>query len=130
MAKRVKRGVKKVNPKRGGHRFPDGVNEPLRTFVRELPCAIHGLNHPSAGLAHLCWGEVVCAHIKTRGSGAPDDDNVVPLCLKAHVLQEGNTARFEASYGIRLKPIARRITARFYREYPRQQSGRDQAGTA
>lgn len=118
-AKQVKRGVKKVSK---GHRFPDLVNEPLRKFVRGLPCVLTGLTD-GAGIVHKCRypmgiGTSYVAHLKTRGSGGGDDDNVFPACWWAHWKQEGNTKRFEAEWGIKLAAICRKVTAKFYKEYP------------
>src|SRR3990167_9811134 len=49
MAKQRSRGVKKVNAKRGGHRFPDGVIPELRDFTHHEPCIIAGFP------GHHCW---------------------------------------------------------------------------
>lgn len=119
-AKAVKRGVKKVSK---GARFPHLVNEPLRKYVRGLPCVIAGLTDGN-GYAHKCAmmdGRplIVVAHLKTRGAGGADDENCFPACAWAHFSQEGRTKEFEARWGIKLAAICRRVTARFYREYPR-----------
>lgn len=106
--------VKKVNAERGGHRFPEHVNQPLRDFVRTLPCILTGLVS-SEGHAHRCYGDIMVCHLKTRGSGAPDDENVFPGCLTAHTAQEGRTKQFEMTWPVRVKGVCRRVTATFYK---------------
>jgi hypothetical protein len=107
-------GVKKINAKRHGHRFPKNVNQPLRVSVAGLPCILDGAVDRD-GIRHVChWGGVMVCHYKTRGSGGPDDDNVFPGCLWVHNEQEGRTKEFEYGWQIRLKAFCRKVTAAFY----------------
>lgn len=110
--------VKERNAKRGGHRLPNNVNEPLRVYVRGLPCILSGLVDRN-GLVHECTGRVVCCHSPTRGSGTPDDNHVFPGCDGiggAHAQQEGRTKEFEYRWRLRLRPLMRRITSAFHRQ--------------
>ena len=121
-AKAVKRGVKKVNKKRGGHRFPGGVIAELREYVRHQPCVIAGLG------MHFCfydwkWDSEGArfrgsdpAHIVPEARGEGDWERLVPLCRTAHREQEGRTPQFEAKYGVSLKRLAKATTARWLRE--------------
>lgn len=119
--------VVKVNKERGGHRAPENVNEPLRAFVRTLPCILAGLVNAD-GIAHRCSGPVVCCHGVTWAHSLTDENNVFPGCGGiggAHAQQEGRTKEFEMHWPVRVKPVCRRVTARFYREYPKaSKSGR------
>lgn len=118
--------VVKLNKERKGHRIPANVNEPLRAFVRSLDCILKGLVNAD-GLPHRCAGPVVCCHLKTQGSGAADDNNVWPGCSGiggAHAQQEGRTKQFEMFWPVRLKAICKRVTAKFYREYPKQKAAK------
>lgn len=108
------KGVKKINAKRGGHRFPDNVCEPLRVFLRGLPCILVGRVNRD-GEPHKCNGPVVVCHLKTRGSGGPDLENTFPGCQwGAHQEQEGSTREFQYHWTLRLKIECRRYTSLFY----------------
>jgi len=111
--------VKAYNAKRGGHRHPDIVNEPLRDFTRGMQCALTGLIDGNTGLVHVCRGPVQCCHRITQGSGkASDENNTWPGCDLAHRQQEGKTQAFERRYGINLSGICRRVTNLFYKLFP------------
>ncbi len=110
--------VRKVNRSRGGHRFPNVVCEPLREFVRGLPCLLAGQRDRN-GIRHVCRGPVACCHLKARGAAGPDFDNVFPGCQwGAHQDQEGHTREFEWTWRVHLKPICRKVTSLFLRAYP------------
>ena len=115
-------GVKKINAHRAGHRFPKSVNEPLRAFTRTFPCVIADRLSRVTGVVHRCRTDVVCCHHKTQGSGGPDENNTFPGCWDAHRMQEGRSKEFEWEFDVRLKPVCRRITTAFWREYPQLRS--------
>lgn len=106
--------LKPVNPKTGGHRFAANVNEGLRGYVRTLPCLLAGRQSAQSEKPHQCVGVTECCHLKTRGSGAPDDNNVWPGCRLAHLGQEGKTKDFEWYWQINLKAVCKKVTADFY----------------
>jgi hypothetical protein len=57
------------------------------------------------------------AHVKTRGSGGADRNNVVPLCRWHHVAQHNMGIRsFEKWWRVNLKEIAHRLTAEYVKE--------------
>lgn len=105
-------------------RFEKLKKEPLRDYVRSLPCILAGLVDRN-GKPHVCKGPVVCCHLKTKGSAGGDDDNVFPGCSgidSAHDQQEGKTRVFEYRWvhgkgGLphKLKVLCRKITSAFYR---------------
>jgi hypothetical protein len=101
---RRKTRVKARNAKRGGHRFPHNVDEAYRDYIRALPCVARSIAYRTH-----CFGRVVCAHLKTRGSGGLDRGNTVPLCVRHHAEQEGNTAGFNERYGLDLAAIAAKL---------------------
>lgn len=111
--------VKAYNAKRGGHRHPSIVNEPLRAFTRAMECVLTGLVDGNTGRVHVCKGPVVCCHRITQGSGKhPDENNTWPGCEIAHRQQEGQTQKFERRYGINLAGICRRVSNLFFKLYP------------
>ena len=117
-AKRVRRPMKKsrmksYNAKRKGHKFPKNVDELYRVWVRMLPCAVY----LASGRACESWWRVHAAHIKSRGAGGPDRQNLVPLCAAHHALQHDIGIRsFQKRYGVDLKKIAHALTEQYERE--------------
>jgi hypothetical protein len=121
----VKAPKKPDGPK---ERFDKLRNEPLRGFVRGQPCILAGVVD-RYGKKHVCKGPVVCCHLKTKGSKGGDDGNTFPGCdgiEGCHAQQEGRTKQFEYRWvhpkgGLsqKLKALCRKITAAFYRDYPR-----------
>lgn len=106
--------VKAINAKTGGHRFPENVCEPLRAFLRGLPCILFG-RVDRDGTPHVCKGRIVVCHNKTKGSSGPDLGNTFPGCeWGAHQDQEGHTKEFEYQWKLRLKIECRRYTSLFY----------------
>lgn len=107
--------MKKFNANRGGHKFPKGVDEGLREFVRGLPCIVEG--RIAQGLSwhpHICWGVVQVCHVKTRGAGGEDRNNTFPACAGAHHMQHlVGIPEFERLWGVELKKIAQRVTAEY-----------------
>ena len=93
-----------VNPNTGGHLFPSLVFEPLRAFTRGLPCILVRTG--------VCRGPVEAAHVRSRGAGGPDFDNLVSLCQWHHQEQHRMGVRsFEYRYQVRLRPLARKLTS-------------------
>lgn len=104
-----KKGVKKVNAKRGGRRFPENVDDGLRDYVRMLPCVICG------SLERSQWcGPTEAAHVKSKGAGGKDWDNLIPLGTHHHREQHViGIKSFEFKYQVRLKSLARVMTAAY-----------------
>ena len=95
--------VKAVNAARGGHRFPKLVVESLREFIRGLPCIL--------ATTEVCRGPIEAAHVRSRGAGGSDFDNLVSLCGWHHQEQHRIGVRsFEYRYRVRLRPLARKLT--------------------
>lgn len=87
-------------------RFLRNAVPELREFVRSRPCVLESL--------HECRGPVEVAHVKSRGSGGPDYDNVVPLCMEHHrELHRIGRKSWEFKHQFRLPPVARLITAAY-----------------
>lgn len=102
-----RRGRSKRSAKSWGHLFPKAGHDPAyRAFARSLGCRLLLV---VGGLRHRCWGRMVFAHVKSRGSGAGDKGNGVPLCEGAHDEQGRGTKSFERKYGISLKWEALRV---------------------
>lgn len=112
--------IKAKNAKRKGHRFPKPVCEPLREFVRSLPCVLarRGAWRPALiwSSRFACEGRTECAHLKSRGSGGADRENMIPLCTRHHAMQHATGAKsFAADLAVDLVDLARRFTAEFDR---------------
>lgn len=100
----VKAPKKPDGPK---ERFEALRNEPLRVYVRSLPCLLR---------TELCRGATEPCHVRSKGAAGGDDDNLVPLCQAHHEQQHRLGIRtFEYRYRHllhwKLKPIARKITS-------------------
>lgn len=112
VAKQRKRGVKKRNPERGGHRFQGREIPELRAFVSRLPCLLYG-----ADVGTRCYGATENAHVVSRGAGGEDFDNLVPLCHRHHMQSHFiGQKSFERLNGLRLAPVARKVTAKWLKE--------------
>jgi hypothetical protein len=104
-------GVKQINAKRGGVRFPKNAIPELRAWIRQQPCV---LQRGEPHVVYPCRGPVEVAHVKTRGSGGPDFDNTVPLCMEHHrELHRTGRKSFEFKYQVRLAALAKVETAAF-----------------
>ena len=106
----MKRGtrIKARNAKRGGHRFPKGVDEDFREFVRGLPCILRSYE------LHRCTGEVQCCHVKTRGAGGRDAGNCFPACDNAHRQQHiVGIKTFADIWSLDLRAIAEEVWTRY-----------------
>lgn len=99
--------MKRYNAKRKGHAFPKNVDLDYRAWIGRLPCILR-----VAG----CWSDFLgtvidVAHVKSRGAGGADRNNLVPLCHFHHMQQHYLGIRsFQARYGMDLKVIARQLT--------------------
>jgi len=75
----------------GGGVKPDWV---YRRWIREQPCLI-------------CGAPAEPAHVKSRGAGGADLDNIVPLCRRHHQEQHQSGIRsFATRYGVDLSQCA------------------------
>lgn len=119
-AKRIKKGVKKVNAKRKGQRFPERREPEYLEWLRGQWCMF--TEHPLHRGENVCghwWSrtEAEVMHITSRGAGGTDTDNAVPACHKLHMESHHiGIKSFAAKYGVNLKALARRYTARWLRE--------------
>lgn len=90
---------------KGGSRFPERRDPEYTAWIITLPCLLAGGMY-----GWKCCLKVDPAHVfKTRGAGAYDHGEVVPLCRIHHVEQEGRTEAFNAKYGVDLRAEARRL---------------------
>ena len=60
--------------KSGGALFPKNVDRKYRAFVRGFSCWFCGLDRRTQ------FSPTECEHLKTRGSGGRDFDNILPTC--------------------------------------------------
>jgi hypothetical protein len=93
--KRTKMRCGAGSKRRKGHMFPGHVDEARRAFIRSQRCAITGAATgepifyeswmPKPWRIMCPWKSyVVCAHVKSRGSGGVDQSNMVPLDARIH----------------------------------------------
>jgi hypothetical protein len=95
--------VKPRNPKRKAEQFARNFGDEAEA-VRALPCLCRG-----GGPVVRCEGDVVDAHVVSRGAGGGRFD-VVPLCDGHHTEQHRVGIRtFAASYGLDLRAAADRV---------------------
>lgn len=81
-----------------------------RDWIRMLPCLVfEKVPGASCSFWSVSRPGVEVAHVRTRGAGGADRGNLVPLCPKHHDEQEGDTAGFERTYGLRLAVEAARL---------------------
>lgn len=114
-------GVRKVNPKTGGNRFPERRQPEYTKWFDEqkFPCLLASLEWGGYRVGHgdalgACSGIIEKAHVKSRGAGGEDVDNIVPLCTWHHArLHRVGQRQFEFELGKKLKPIAQRIGAKY-----------------
>lgn len=86
---------------KGGSRFPKRRNLAYQRWIRRHKCLICG-RQPVDG-----------AHVKTKGSGGDDVDNMVPLCREHHQKQEGRNKAFNQRYNIDLRAVAKEFGDRW-----------------
>lgn len=88
----------------GRERFASKRCEPLRVFVRGLPCLLTGQG--------ACQGLVEAAHVSAKATGKGDFDQLVPLCFAHHHdLHYVGRRSFEYRHQVKLGPAARKVTA-------------------
>ena len=95
-------------------RFAKRRDYPYLRWIREQPCVVETARPEEVHV--LLWYIAEAAHLKTRGAGGSDRENVVPLCRIHHNEQEGKTAAFERKYGVDLRKLAQQYTERYDRE--------------
>jgi len=113
----MKKGKSKRAQKSGGHLFPANVDKAFRAWVREQPCVVTG--YATGGWSAILGRavRVVCAHLKSRGSGGKDAENIVPLDWQLHdELGQRGRSEFELRYRVSLPHAAAIIWARYQRE--------------
>lgn len=76
-SKLVRRVVQRIKNK-GKSRFPKRRCPELLSWIRGLPCAIGG------DFIGTCAGRTEAAHLKSRGAGGDDRNNVLNLCTAHH----------------------------------------------
>jgi len=109
--------LKRINKKRGGHMFPKNVDELYRAWIRGRQCLIAGRAPLWVSLHNRCEGRVQVAHVKSRGAGGADHQNVLPLCALHHHEQHAiGKMSFEARYGLNLRDEAALLWKRYQDE--------------
>jgi hypothetical protein len=106
--------------KSGGALFPKGVDEPYREWIRALPCILAGRTAQveSWPMEHRCLEPIQSCHVKSRGAGGGDRNNLYPGCVVAHHQQHLVGIRsFEHCWDVSLKTIARQLTAVYEAEH-------------
>ncbi len=88
--------LRKYNAKRKGHAFPKNVDRDRRDWMHEQACVATGKRtgqwiHYDPTWMPRTWSRlapwrcyVVCAHLKSRGSGGKDVANMMPLDSRVH----------------------------------------------
>lgn len=109
----------RVKPRRTVKRFAKHRCPELLAWIRQQVCCASRYTIRNVATKDWCdvcpplrWS-VEPAHLKTRGTGGDDRNNVVPLCPKHHDEQEGKTATFQSKYGVDLMALAVAYTRRF-----------------
>lgn len=75
--------------------------------LENFRCALAGKVNKRTGKLHECEGRLDPHHTPTRGAGG-GDNNVVPLCRKAHTLIDspGNSEKsVEQEYDVEFRPM-------------------------
>jgi len=106
--------MKSRNAKRKGHAFPKNVDESYREWIRGRQCLIAGRAPLWVSLHNRCEGRVQVAHVRSRGAGGADHENVLPLCALHHHEQHTiGKLSFEARYGLALRDEAELLWKRY-----------------
>lgn len=103
-------------PTADGERFPKRRQPEYTEWfsAQKYPCVCSEV--PNHGLGP-CGGFNERAHLKSRGAGGEDLENLVSLCTRHHLMLHRLGQRlFEFKLTRKLKPIARAITGWFYAE--------------
>ena len=100
--------------RRGRSLFPHRRDRNYTEWIKTLPCMLFGT------LGHECSGPIDPAHVfKTRGAGAYDKGEVVPLCRIHHQRQEGRTAAFIVETGVNIRRIAKDLQEWYEEKFER-----------
>lgn len=101
--------TKKIRPRTKPRRTKAVKCRPHINWVLAcFQCVLVGKHRRTTGLPHKCEGPTDPHHTPTRGAGG-GDDNVVPLCRKAHRLLDSpnwSEKRLEAEYNVDLRATA------------------------
>lgn len=82
-------------------------DEKYRAWIRLLPCLVNGDGA-------RCFGPIQAAHVRSRGAGGGDFDNLMPLCMGHHAEQHAVGIRtFAARYEVDLEAEAALLTSRW-----------------
>jgi hypothetical protein len=84
--------------------------EPLRAYVRSLPCVVPG-----------CLGKSQACHVRSRGAGGVDFWNLYPGCARHHLFEEHGLMGqrgFEALHRLNLHQIAWQVSRDFLLRAP------------
>ena len=120
--KRAPKGLKrsrirargKRSKRSGGNLFPGYIDEAYRTWIRGRQCLIAGRAPRWVSLHNRCEGVTQAAHIRSRGAGGADHQNLLPLCvLHHHEQHEIGKLSFEARYTLSLRDEAASLWKRF-----------------
>ena len=77
----------------------------LKDFVKSLPCLVKNEN---------CYGRTDAHHVKTRGSGGKEKNNLVPLCRAHHIyIHSCGKNTFSKRFNIDLEEIAKLIQNKY-----------------
>lgn len=92
----------------------------LLAWIRQQPCLLWGIPEPDCGgmldVVKKRYASEAC-HVKSRGAGGDDVQNVVPLCGKHHQEQHRiGIKSFQKRWHINLSAIAKAYDRRFRRE--------------
>lgn len=101
----------------GRERFASKRDDVLRAFVRRQSCLL-----AAVGPENGCRGLVEAAHVKAKGTGAGDWENLVSLCGAHHrELHYIGRRSFEYRHQVKLGALARKTAAAYLKQ--RQASG-------
>lgn len=100
---------------RPSQRFKKRRNNAYRAWIRSHPCLL--LFHRPECYSE-CHQAAECAHVRTRGAGAADVGECVPLCPLAHRLagwsvHQDGIKSFQKRFGIDLADVAGELAQRW-----------------
>jgi len=99
------------------HSYPQ-----FREFIRRIPCVVcqlvYSRQNKDTGIEFDYVPELIHVsdphHVKSRGAGGPDAENLVPLCRKHHTLwDEFGPTEFQVRFNVNLKETAVELYERF-----------------
>ncbi len=83
----------------------------INWILENWKCLLYSRVSKLSGVPHMCEGPLDPHHTPTRGAGG-GDDNVVPLCRKAHAMIDspGNSEKsVQAMYGVDFRETAAKL---------------------